>query len=237
MNDYVQNVLKDSKMILVYATIFMVSFFLIISYETFNEKFAVMVFSLTLIIGYYSYTSGIIKSATSTVSKFAGKESDVMDTNYNVANVFQVQNKPKKIVYIYLHDEIMKVINNLAFIKTFDAYAYDRLIVLLEEFFKTYYKVLNEEYDPSQFYPILVDLRKQILNDISEFYFQTPQFSNNTRGNIYEKIDKNSKKIQAITYRCLKIISHQAKHVQNLDLLYQAPSPLDKNCGVGKLYA
>ena len=52
MNDYVQNVLKDSKMILVYATIFMVSFFLIISYETFNEKFAVMVFSLTLIIGY-----------------------------------------------------------------------------------------------------------------------------------------------------------------------------------------
>lgn len=234
---YISSVSKDSQMILVYSMISLLSFFIIISYETPQEKFVIFIFTLTAIGYYYSYTSNVIDKANTTVSKFNKEEDAIQNTDFSVEKVYQIQKKPKSFRYLTLHDDIIQITNKLTFLRTFDNYAYENLLVLLENFFRIYYNVLVEDYDCRTSYPVLKDLRLEILNNVTEFYLNVPQFSNNVKGNIYEILDINLNKIRAITFRCLKIVSHQAKKLHNVDLMYNDPSPNDPHENIGKLYA
>ena len=235
-NDYLRKVADDPKVFMIYISILVFSFFIITSYEHINHKFIAFIFMIVVLVFYHRHTLSYFNVWELSKSKFDNniQIDETNDKYYHVNNVFDVTSKPKKLRYIYMNEIYLDIANSLVFVKTFDDYAYHRFVVLLESFLKMYYNVLVEDYDCVAYFPILCDLRIEILNHMSELFMNVPQFSNNVRGNIYEKIDRAIKQIQACTYKCIKIVSHQCKKLRKIDVQYKAPFPVVSSKDVDK---
>jgi hypothetical protein len=234
--EYFAHVLEDSKFAYGYGAIVILAVFLILGQDGSQAKFIAILFTAVVLIFYYQYSKGVIDKRLTTINNFTEHEKDIKETQYQVDNVYDVLQKPSKIKYLYLEEQVMAIMNHLSFIKTFDAYGYDRLVVLLENFFRIYYKVLVESLDAVQYAPVLTDLRLEILNHMSEFYYSVPQFSKNVNGNIYEIIDTSMRKIHSILQKALKIVRNKIKKDRGLDVECKAPLSHDPTKTQHSLY-
>jgi hypothetical protein len=158
---------------------------------------------------------------------FQKNQKTVTDIEFVIPEVFQLHKNPKSIKYINRNPKVINIMNDISFIKIYDEASYEMIVILCEYFFKVYYNILDEKYNCNQYANILYDTRKELLNNMSQLYFAVPQFSKSTDGNLWKKIDVNKRKLQAITYRCLKIISHYGKKTCNLQFDYKGPKPND----------
>lgn len=236
MDAYVQGAFQDPKTFFIYTSIVVIAFFTITSYESIQHKFIVIAFFLTVLICLYGMSKETLTRQSDIAQMFEENEADVEDKQYAVSQVYPVLKKPAKIRYVHLYPNLMTIINNLDFIEVFDEHAFQKLIVLLESFLRIYFKVLTHKYSAKTHLPLMRDLRIEILNTISEFYFNVPQFSNNVEGNIYEIIDVSLHKIQSITQRCMKIAANQYKALHKDDPEYSTPYPLDTQKAIGTLF-
>jgi hypothetical protein len=159
-------------------------------------------------------------------------EDDILkeELQIHVDNVFGISKCPKKFKYIYSNTELVETINKLAFLKTYDKYTYYNLIVCLEYYYKIYYFILLQKYSCKSHYHILQDLRKEILNLLQGMILNIPEYSKLYDGNLNVQLDYNSKKIQAMTFKCLKILSHKCnKANKNITLVYKSPLAFDNS--------
>jgi hypothetical protein len=212
-----------------------VFFFTIISYRNIRERFLVAALFVIYLVFYYKNTLPAIREKDAMLARFSVEESDITSTKFSVANGLDLT-KPDGFKYIHLHQDLIRCVNELAFIKTFDDYAYEKLVVLLEQFCKVHYQVLVETLDCVAHYPILSDLRKAIMNLMYEFYFNVPQFSNNVKGNIYELIETNTRVVQSSTYRCMRSCARLCKSKGKADTPYKAPHAMDPRAPLGSLF-
>ena len=199
------------------------------AFSSARSKFIVLLLVGVAVVYYWQYTMVDINREKQTKTLFSTNETSIHDLEMVVPTVYDVHKKPKKIRYVYLDTNIMATVNQLEFMKVFDRGAYDSLIVLLEHFYKFYYSVLLGKYSCSRYLPILADLKTEIMNTISSFYFNVPQFSDDVDGNIYEIIDKSQKQLQAVLYKCLKVVNHKCRdsgHKTVIDA--KGPMPFDK---------
>jgi hypothetical protein len=167
-----------------------------------------------------------IEKETVSTNIFQNNQKTIKDIEFVLPNNYQFHHNPKTIKYIMRNRKIIDIINELSFIKKYDESSYEMLVVLCEYFFKIYYNILSDNYDCGQYCNSLYDIRKELLNNLAQLYFAIPQFSKGENGNLWEKIDVNRRKLQAITYRCLKIVSHYGKK-SNVIFDYKGPKPSD----------
>jgi hypothetical protein len=217
-------------MMFYYIVIIFTLFFVIVSMEDITHKFVFFIFVLFITYQYYIKTNDELKAKANIKQRFSSNEDGTHKRKeIIVKNVYNVHQSPKKFKYIYFHEDIMQITNDLSFMKTFDKGSYEILIVLLEKFLKIYYYMLDKRYPCNPWHQTLMDLRAEILNLMQSFHHNIPErskkYNKDTRRTLEEKIIQ----IQAITFKCLKVITHKCnKMIGNPLLNYKSPLPFDK---------
>jgi hypothetical protein len=138
----------------------------------------------------------------------------------NIPDVYPINKIPKKFLFIKNNNFIKKIIFDLKFLESFNKDSYYKIIILLEYFFKYYYKTITGEYEYTKVIEMLISIRKTILNLLTEQIFSIPINLNlpNTRYDI--KISDNYinnivQKVQAYTHSKLKILSNKNRAISN----------------------
>ena len=144
---------------------------------------------------------------------------DIRETNKDLVidNIYTLNKPPKSFMFIEKNPFIIQVIYDLRFLERFNKAEYYKLIILLEYFLKNYYKTIVEEYDYNTVFPTLLTIRKNILNTINDQVFSIPTSLNlpNIEFDIPNTdvfLNNIVKKVQAYTYKKIKILSTKNKN-------------------------
>lgn len=234
MMSYLTSVGEDSKVLMIYIILSTLMFYALLYYTHFEHKFILFAFFLIFLVFYQQSTSKEIKKRLGIVSQFNRNEKSMTSTEYVFGNIYSVHETPKKIKYIHNHPTLMACINNLSVLRTYDKAAFNQLVVLLESFFELYHLMLMQT---NKSFSDLHDLRMEILRTISTFYLNVPQYSQFAEGNIYELIEVNLKKIQAITFKCMKRVANKyRRNNKNESPIHKPPYAFDASISQYEMY-
>lgn len=165
-----------------------------------------------LIIGYIYYQKDIKnKRKNKDKNKLISTiEKELNDDEEFSSNIFHVHKSPRSLKFIKQHNDVQDVLYEIRFLQIYDKALYDKIVSLLEYFLKIHFKVMIEKYEFDLYYPILRDLRSEILNSMKTIYFNIPNISTI----LYIKdlntyVEERIRRIQAITYKHIKILCHK----------------------------
>lgn len=128
-------------------------------------------------------------------------------------NIFSIHKAPKTIKFIRKNQNISFIIEKLEFLKIYQKDTYLKIIIYLEYFLKVHYNIMINKYDSCLYYPIIRDIRKEILNLMNSLYFSLPINSNIIDiPNIDEYINKYTIELQAITTNYMTILKNKYKN-------------------------
>jgi hypothetical protein len=133
------------------------------------------------------------------------------DTQDMIVNtVYKIYKPLKDLRYIKTSKEMQQSLYNMRFLLIYDKEDFIDLIVLIEYFLKIHFNVMIGKYDVKTYYAILKDLRKEILNAMHSSFFDIPQYSTTFDSpDLIKELQHALKRVQAITYRYLKVLSHK----------------------------
>lgn len=239
LSSYISKVASDNHMAFTYIILALFLFYSLLNFQTVQQKFIIIVFVLLVAGAYLSKTMKNLSGNEKEVHLMKALEKDILkeEMHIHIDNVFGIYKSPKKFKYIYMNTELVETVNKLAFLLTYDKYTYYKLIVCLEYYYKIYYFILLQKYTCTSHYQTLQDLRKEILNLMQQMILNIPEYSKLYDGNLNAQLDYHSKKIQAMTFRCLKILSHKCnKANKNMALMYKSPLAFDRSQEKWQLY-
>ena len=208
------DILNVNHIAFIYFIIFIVFFLLFIKKDGSTLFFILILFSIFVII-YWKKDSQNIKNDEN-IDEFMNKMQNDISTEYEIPNknTFQIHKYPKTLSYVIKKKDFVKVIYDLKFLLIYDKESYHKLIGYLNYFLKIHYNTMLGKYDFEQNFPILQDLRNEILNTMKTTTFNTPNLSTVVDiPDINLHLQKQTTIIQALTYKYLKIIYH--KYVKN----------------------
>jgi hypothetical protein len=141
--------------------------------------------------------------------------------------VYKIHKPLKTLRFIRQNKEVRETLYMLRFLLIYDKEDFIDLIICLEYFFKIHYNILIEKYDITTYFAMLKDIRSELINALHSTYFNIPNISKTFDvPNLENELDIGIKRIQAVTYRYMKILYHkyakQLKHEQ-----YAGPSFFD----------
>lgn len=232
---YLTRLFQESNMIFSYILIFVVSFFIIVTYHTSQERFIVFLFSVVVFGYYYGYSFSIVKKSKNILNEFTNNEQSFNSNEFILPNVYSVHKNSSKLKFIYFHEDILNSINKLAFIKTYDQANYEIITSLIENFLKNYYNILDNKLDCKRHHGILTDIRKELLNRLSFVYFNVPSHSDDHE-NIYETLDVCTKQLSSFTLNKLRIVSNICRKKHSIYMPRSGPYPNDTKISVYEMY-
>lgn len=235
MYDYIKHVIEDSQMTFTYTVIILFFLFSFAYQDSFGKRLIIVLCSIVVIAYYYNITNTSIQSQKQTLSKFVNDEKKIDDIEFVLPSIFKFHKNPKAIKYIPHLPKIMVIINQMSFVKKYDPSTYDMFVSLIEYFYTVYYDILRDKIDCKHHIPILHDIRMEILNIMSELYFKVPQYSKQNT-NIWETIDLNKRKLQGITYRCIKISVNFCKSKYKINFDHKSPYYFDPLASQHNMY-
>lgn len=147
--------------------------------------------------------------------EFINKELELIqeDEYYIDSNdIYSIYKKPKKFLFLKKDKYLEKILYDLRFIQKYDKGDYLKLIILIENFLKTYYNLIIDRYD-IDYIDILLDIRKEILNIMYNFKVDAPQYDKKKRY-VHNLIQDNIVKMQSYTYQKIKNINKKYPNVQ-----------------------
>lgn len=147
--------------------------------------------------------------------EFINKELELIqeDEYYIDSNdIYSIYKKPKKFLFLKKDKYLEKILYDLRFIQKYDKGDYLKLIILIENFLKTYYNLIIDRYD-IDYIDILLDIRKEILNIMYNFKVDAPQYDKKNRY-VHNVIQDNIVKIQSYTYQKIKNINKKYPNIQ-----------------------
>lgn len=147
--------------------------------------------------------------------EFINKELELIqeDEYYIDSNdIYPIYKKPKKFLFLKKDKYLEKILYDLRFIQKYDKGDYLKLIILIENFLKTYYNLIIDRYD-IDYIDILLDIRKEILNIMYNFKVDAPQYDKKKRY-VHNVIQDNIVKMQSYTYQKIKNINKKYPNVQ-----------------------
>lgn len=148
-------------------------------------------------------------------TNFINKELELIqeDEYYIDSNdIYPIYKKPKKFLFLKKDKYLEKILYDLRFIQKYDKGDYLKLIILIENFLKTYYNLIIDRYD-IDYIDILLDIRKEILNIMYNFKVDAPQYDKKNRY-IHNVIQDNIIKMQSYTYQKIKNINKKYPNIQ-----------------------
>jgi len=186
-------------------------FFLIFIVNSVEQGFFFII--ILAVIGYFYYlqyqkinkTTNTTSSLMETLEKELSDKHELSDTN-----IYPVHKTPKNIRFLKKNEEFQQILYDLKFLKIYDNALYNKLTSLIEYFLKIHFKIMIKKYDFDLWYPVLKDIRAEILNTMKSIYLNIPNVSTI----LYIKdldvyLEKRIRIVQAITYRFIKIVCHK----------------------------
>lgn len=199
---------------------------------------AVAIFFLMTISNYSSLNHVVIVSAAMLTSMYmlfvwsepdfkkwedvhANIENDATDTTdplptETIFDAYQVHKTPEVFKYIVKHDDSLTFINKIRFVKRYDIATYQRILILLEAFFKTYDATLANKIDCTRSISIMQDIRREALNEVTRAQLSIPQR--------FDAILQDALgDLQALTYTCVKVASKRCEKRTRVKLMVHRP--------------
>jgi hypothetical protein len=190
-----------------------------------GEKLVVIVLGLVVLVMYHQYVLKGSNEKNKIGQTFSKHAESIQDIEIVIPNVNMLHKKPKHMIYIYHNEPIMKIINDLSFIKTYDNAFFEQIVIIIEGYLKVYYGILDGKYEDKKYFGMMLDMRNEVLSLLQQLYLNVPIYVKTKRENAHGIIEKNTRKIQSITYHHLKIISRRCKLRCGVDLPYDPPYP------------
>jgi len=215
-----------------YFIIFIILFFLywiLVINKDYNGFFFIIII-LTMLLIFYIKNYKKNEEKNSNILSFIDEKDKQVSNQYELPEniIFEIYKTPKKIIYIRKNEEVKKILYDLKFLEIYDKSLYEQIFSYFEYFLKIHYNVLIGKYDINLFFPILQDIRTEILNKMKTIYFNTPNISTiielDENPNIDIFIEKQIAKVQAFTYKYMKILYNK---YNKFHLSYQAPFEFD----------
>lgn len=221
MFGYIDFLTTRSELLFFYGVLGVVLLFNMTRFNTFNEAlmFIIVIVTIGFLLYFYSLSSFTrwqdtntnFKEDVDSIAKEGLKYESVFESNY------EVHGMPKKFKYTLHHDDALKIIESLKFLKRFDDASYKRILMLLEGFFKKYDKILNINDETCyQHLGIMQDIRTDILNELARTHFGVPE---RYAGRIQDAL----KRMQTLTYRCTKVASRRCEKLTGTSMLVHRP--------------
>jgi hypothetical protein len=116
-----------------------------------------------------------------------------LETPEIVSHNYYVKTAPKKgLSYLKKNELLMKMAQDLIFVRTFDAQKYQEMLVFMNHYQKVYMYILAERYPCQSYVPTLLDLRENILEIMYQYYLVVPKTFKHIYGvDPYAVIEKN----------------------------------------------
>lgn len=135
--------------------------------------------------------------------------------------IFPIHKTPRNIKYLKRTEDLRQIIYDIKFLEIYDKALYEKIISYIEYFLKIHYKVMLGIYNFNLYFPILKDIRNEILNSMKTIYFNIPNISTILYiKNIDLYVEKRITTMQSITYKYMKVLYHK---YNKSNLSYQAP--------------
>jgi hypothetical protein len=167
-----------------------------------------------MIIGgifYWKYLENLTKKNSDKTTLLLDIQNDLA-VEYEIPEkkTFSIHKSPKNLKYLMKKDEFINILYDLKFLKLYDKELYYKLISYINYFLKIHYLVMLTKYDFHLNFPVLQDLRNEILNIMKSIHYNTPDVSTILDiPNLDTYINLRTKRMQALTYKYLKIVYHK----------------------------
>lgn len=185
----------------VFVIVFMLYYITII-------KFKKKIFFFTLIILFVLYTFyqqkiEKEKKKKKNITTFISNVEDnlIHDSEIPEDKVFYLHKVPKKLRFLKQFPDFQKLLYDLRSLKKYDRALYDKIVCFIEFFLKVHFKVMIGKYEYKLYYPILRDIRNELLNTTKTIVFNVP--------NDDSSLEKTFESLKDITYRYMKILYHK----------------------------
>ena len=163
--------------------------------------------------------AGVVKFMIEKEGNMNGRE---IPENMNM----YVHKLPGNLTYVRKTKDLRDILFDLRFLEKYDLALYEKLLALVEHFLRLHYKVMVGKYDFEQYYPMLKDIRNEILNTMKTVVFNTPslQSTHIDVPDLESFIDEKVALMQATTYKYMRSVFHKynKKHMS-----YNAPFESD----------
>ena len=121
-------------------------------------------------------------------------------------NVFLIYKGPESLKYLKRIEPIKTTCEDLYILINYEMDAFVDVLIYLDYFFKIHYKLMLGKYDACTYIPILMDIQKNIVNNLATFVFCIPMISNIiNKGDIDLFMRQKITQIQSFTERYLNI--------------------------------
>jgi hypothetical protein len=172
-------------------------------------------------------TQNTIADSFSQLNKI-GKER--AETNLEINNISHF---PKKgFIYLQKNQILMDIANDIALLKMFDRAKYGDLLVLMNQYQKTYIYILVERYYFESYYSTFIDLGDQILELMYSMYFVMPSSAMKHVYDVipYELIEKNIERFTVLRRKMLKTLESFGKKQLGVKYIPESlPKPSDNS--------
>lgn len=166
---------------------------------------ALLLVSLWLFALYYYFmkeTPVIVDPVIKSTDLPKGKE--IATNNYYVKN-----NPNKGLEYLKNNETLLKIVKDLAFVKTFDAQKYNEMCIYMNSYQKVYMYILAERYLASSYIQTFLDLRENILEILYQYYVVVPQHLKHIYGvSPYNKIENNVNEFLKLSRTMIEVLEN-----------------------------
>jgi hypothetical protein len=181
--------------------------------------------------GYLQNKSDSIKnSLNDTYAKLDKISAQRKETNLDIYNISRF---PKKgLQYLYKNQVLVDIVLDLALLKMFDRAKYGDMLILMNQYQKTYIYILTERYYFESYYPTFIDLGDQILELMYGIYFVMPSFPLKHVYNVvpYEIIENNINRFTVLRRKMIEILESFGKKQLGVKYIPESvPKPDDKS--------
>lgn len=194
--------------------------------------------ALIAVVAYYYYSrSQSNKDKTNPqqiIETMETKFSQGESRDFEVPNdkVYFIHKRPRSLNNIKRTTDIRQILLDLKAVEVYDKGLYDRILTYTEYFLKVHYKIMLGKYDFESYFPILKDIRKELLNLLKSLCHNAPRISKiRDIENIDTFLERQTVLMQAKTYKYIKIVHHKFAKAHS-HTVYEAPFESDPTSDV-----
>ena len=157
-----------------------------------------------------------------------GKERN--ETNLDINNIGKF---PKKgFIYLQKNQILIDIAIDLSLLKMFDRAKFGDLLVLMNQYQKTYIYILSERYYFESYFPTFIDISDQILELLYSIYLVMPSSAMKHVYDVipYELIENNIQRFTVLRRKMIKILESFGKKQLGVKYIPEnLPKPNDKS--------
>lgn len=209
LSDYITT-LSNQQIITYFVSIFIVLYlYSFIKYDNVSNFFILSIVVILILISNHNKSDKVKKQ--NEVNQYINDIEKTVISHSTpemvLETVYKVHKPLKSLRFIKNNIEAIQLVYFLRFLMIYDREGYLDFIILLEYFLKFHFNIMIGKYDVESNFVVLKDIRHEMLNLLQTCTYNIPNISKVFDGrNLDERIRIAGFKLQALTYRYVKII-------------------------------